>query len=85
MVLELNAKRQGKSAAAADLLEHALDRGRRVLVCKRSGNLLYRRHGHLTSITPMREEPLDLWQDECATFERYFEPTDDDPPPLRAA
>lgn len=76
----------GKSTMQADLLEQALDRGRRVLVCKRSGNLLYQRHGHLTSITPMREQALDLWQDELATFERYHGDTQDDepPPPLAA-
>uniref|UniRef100_A0A6M3LJP1 Uncharacterized protein n=1 Tax=viral metagenome TaxID=1070528 RepID=A0A6M3LJP1_9ZZZZ len=73
----------GKSTMQADLLEAALNRGRRVLVCKRSGDLLYQRHGHLTSITPVRDEPVDLWLDECAQFERY-EPQDDDPPPRAA-
>lgn len=84
MVSELNVRRLGKSTREADLLEHALARGRRVLVVRASGNCVYQRHGHLTSITPMREQPADLWLDECATFER-FEPQDDDTPPPRAA
>lgn len=78
----------GKSTMGVDLLEAALNRGRRVLVCKRSGDLLYQRHGHLTSITPVREQPVDLWLDECATFQRFDADAaqDDDPtPPPRAA
>jgi len=77
MVFGGSARQRGKSTSEADLLEAALNRGRRVLVCKRSGDLLYQRHGHLTSITPMRDEPVDLWQDECATFERFHADTPD--------
>ena len=75
-----------RSTHQEELLEHALARGRLVLVRRRSGDLLYHRHGHLTSITPMRDAPLDLWQDECATFERYHDDTpDNDDLPPRAA
>ena len=85
MVFGGSARQRGKSTAAVDLLEHALARGRRVLVVRASGNAVYQRFGHLTSITPVREKPLDLWLDECATFERFHGDTpDNDEPPPRA-
>ena len=87
MVFDLVTRSLGKSTIEADLLEHALARGRRVLVVRASGNAVYQRFRHLTSITPVREMPPDLWLDECATIEccHFDTPDNDDHPPARAA
>ena len=84
---DINSSR-GKSTFQRDMLELALARGRSVAVVRNSGTLVYRKHAHLTSITPLRERPLDLWLDEVHTFERIDATTggdDDDLPPVPRA
>ncbi len=79
MVFNVRSIGGGKSEHQAQLLDVALARGHRVAVVQRSGTLIYQRHGPLTSITPLQDEP--------ATFARYQldDDTDDLPPVPRAA